>query len=122
LVVDDEEVVRDLTMEVLSVHGYNVLLAQDGLVALHVYKAFGHNIDLVLLDMIMPRMSGKETYKKLKEINPDIMVLFCSGYSSNHQLCEELRKSNLPYASKPFRIDELLRKVRQVLNHEDANA
>jgi PAS domain S-box-containing protein len=120
LVVDDEEVIRDLTLDILSANGYNVLLAQDGLEALHVYKAFGHNIDLVLLDMIMPRMGGKETYKKLKEINPDIMVLFCSGHGSNHQLCEELRKSNLPYASKPFRIDELLRKVRQALNHRAA--
>ncbi|PXF50592.1 MAG: hypothetical protein C4B57_11925 [Deltaproteobacteria bacterium] len=110
--------VRDLTLDILSAHGYNVLLAQDGLEALHVYKAFGHNIDLVLLDMIMPRMDGKETYKKLKEIDPDITVLFCSGYSQNHRLCEELKKSNLPYVNKPFRIDDLLRKMRQVLDHE----
>ena len=118
LVVDDEEIVRDLTLDILSAHGYNVFLAQDGLEALHVYKAFGHDIDLVLLDMIMPRMDGKETYKKLKEINPDITVLFCSGYSQNHRLCEELKKSNLPYVNKPFRIDDLLRKMRQVLDHE----
>ena len=120
LVVDDEEVVRDLVLEVLSVHGYNVLLAQDGLEAIHVYKAFGHTIDLVLLDMIMPRMGGKEAYEKLKEINSDIKVLFCTGYGPNHKIYEELRKSNLPYASKPFKIDELVRKVQQVLNHEAA--
>jgi two-component system cell cycle sensor histidine kinase/response regulator CckA len=120
LVVDDEEIVRDLTLEILSAYGYKVLLAQDGLEAIHVYKAFGHTIDLVLLDMIMPRMGGKETYEKLKEINPDIKVLFCSGHGSDHQVCEELRKSGLPYSSKPFKIDELVRKVRQVLNHEPA--
>ncbi len=118
LVVDDEEIVRDLTLEILSAYGYNVLLAQDGLEAIHVYRAFGHNIDLVLLDMIMPRMGGKEAYEKLKEINPDIKVLFCSGHGSDHQVCKELRKSGLPYSSKPFKIDELVRKVRQVLNHE----
>jgi two-component system cell cycle sensor histidine kinase/response regulator CckA len=120
LVVDDEEIVRDLTLEVLSAHGYNVLLAQDGLEAIHIYKAFGHNIDLVLLDMIMPRMGGKEAYEKLKEINPDIKVLFCSGHGSDHKVCEELKKSGLPYSRKPFKIYDLVRKVRQVLNHEPA--
>ncbi|MEA3386226.1 MAG: response regulator, partial [Thermodesulfobacteriota bacterium] len=118
LVVDDEEIVRDLTLEILSAYGYKVLLAQDGLEAVHVYKAFGHTIDLVLLDMIMPQMGGKEAYEKLKEINPDIKVLFCSGHGSDHQVCEELRKSGLLYSSKPFTIDKLVRKVRQVLNKD----
>lgn len=121
LVVDDEEITRDLTLEILSTYGYKVLLAQDGLEAIHVYKAFEHTIDLVLLDMIMPRMGGKEAYEKLKEINPDIKVLFCSGHGSDHQICEELRESDLPYLSKPFTIDELVRKVRQVLNYADAS-
>ncbi len=120
LVVDDEEIVRDLTLEVLSAHGYNVLLAQDGLEAIHVYKAFGHTIDLVLLDMIMPRMGGKEAYEKLKEINPDIKVLFCSGHGSDNKVCEELKKIGVPYSRKPFKIYDLARKVRQVLNHEPA--
>ncbi len=121
LVVDDEEIVRDLTLEILSAYGYNVLLAQDGREAIHVYKAFGHTIDLVLMDMIMPRMGGKEAYEKLKEINPDIKVLFCSGHGSDHQVCKELRESGLPYSGKPFTIDELVRKVRQILNHEDGS-
>ncbi|MDL1959950.1 MAG: response regulator [Deltaproteobacteria bacterium] len=118
LVVDDEEVVRDLTLEVLSVHGYNVLLAQDGLEAINVYKAFGHDIDLVLLDMFMPKLSGKEAYEKLKEINPDIKVLFCSGYGRNHKIYEELKNGNLHCISKPFKVDELVREVQQVLNHK----
>jgi len=121
LVVDDEEVVRDLTTEVLSVHGYNVLPAQDGLEAIHVYKAFEHDIDLVLLDIFMPRMGGKEAYEKLKEINPDIKVLFCSGHGSNHEIDKVPGNGDLYYVSKPFKIDELVRKVRQVLDHEDAN-
>ncbi len=120
LVVDDEEVVRDLATEVLSVHGYNVLSAQDGLEAIHVYKAFEHDIDLVLLDISMPRMGGKEAYEKLKEINPDIKVLFCSGHDPNHEMYEAPRNGDLHYVSKPFKIDELVRKVQQVLNHEDA--
>jgi len=98
-----------------------VLPAQDGLEAIHVYKAFEHDIDLVLLDIFMPRMSGKEAYEKLKEINPDIKVLFCSGHGSNHEIYEAPRNGDLHYVSKPFKIDELVRKVRQVLNHEDAS-
>ncbi|MCK4426641.1 MAG: response regulator, partial [Deltaproteobacteria bacterium] len=120
LVVDDEEVVRDLTQEVLSVHGYNVLLAQDGLEAIHVYKAFGHDIDLVLLDMFMPRLGGKEAYEKLKEINPDIKVIFCSGYGRNHKIYEELRNGDLHCISKPFKVDVLVREVQQVLSHKVA--
>jgi CheY-like chemotaxis protein len=94
-----------------------VLLAQDGLDAIHVYKAFGHDIDLVLLDMFMPRLSGKEAYEKLKEINPDIKVIFCSGYGRDHKICEELRNGDLHCISKPFKIDVLIREVQQALNH-----
>ncbi len=71
--------------------------------------------------MIMPRMGGKEAYEKLKEINPDIKVLFCSGHGSDHKVCEELKKCGLPYSKKPFKIYDLARKVRQVLNHEDTS-
>lgn len=121
LVVDDEEVVRDLTREVLSVYGYSVLLAQDGLEALHVYRAFEHDVDLVLLDICMPRMGGKETYEKLKEINSDIKVLFCSGHNPDNEMYEASIIDDLHCVSKPFKIGELVRKVQQVLNQKNAN-
>ena len=94
---------------------------KDGLEAIHVYKAHEHDIDLVLLDILMPRMSGKEAYEELKKINPDIKVLFYGGHSPNHEIYEAPGNGDLHYVSKPFKIDELVRKVRQVLNHEDAS-
>ncbi|OEU49036.1 MAG: hypothetical protein BA861_04945 [Desulfobacterales bacterium S3730MH5] len=120
LVVDDEEIVRDLATEVLSSHGYRVMPAKDGLEALHVYKAFGYDIDLVLMDMLMPRMGGKEAYKKLKEINPEIRVLFCSGHGSDCEVVEDLHNKGLPFVSKPYKINELAEKVRQMLDRESS--
>jgi len=121
LVVDDEEIVRELASEILSSYGYRVMLAKDGAEAIHIYKAFGHNIDLVLLDMVMPRMSGKEAYAKLKKISPGIKILLCSGYSSHNQEVEMLRENGLPFISKPYKIKELLGKVRQVLGSEPSH-
>jgi CheY-like chemotaxis protein len=118
LVVDDEEVVRDLTQEVLSVNGYNVLLAQDGLEALNLFRSHGQDIDLVLLDMFMPHMSGKETYDELKKINPNIKVLFCSGYGRMQETHKKLENDGLNCISKPFKIDELVSKVHRALNNE----
>ena len=120
LVVDDEEIVRDLATEVLSSHGYRVMPAKDGLEALHVYKAFGYDIDLVLMDMLMPRMGGKEAYKKLKEINPEVKVLFCSGHGSDCEVVEDLHNKGLPFVSKPYKINELAEKVRQMLDRESS--
>jgi PAS domain S-box-containing protein len=121
LVVDDEEVVRDLTREVLSVYGYSVLLAQDGLEALNVYSAFEHDVDLVLLNICMPRMGGKETYEKLKEINSNIKVLFCSGHNPDNEICGASIINDPNCVGKPFKIGELVGKVQQVLNHKNAN-
>ncbi len=121
LVVDDEEIVRELALEILSAYGYRVMLAKDGAEAVHIYSAFGHNIDLVLMDMVMPRMNGRQAYAKLKKINPGINILLCSGYGSNNQEVEMLRKDNLPFISKPYKIKELLCKVRQALDSEPSS-
>lgn len=116
LVVDDEEIVRDLAKEVLSSHGYTVMTARDGLEALHIYEALGRRIDLVILDVIMPGMNGQETYKKLKGINPDIKVLFCSGHGMDQETVNEVMERGLPFTGKPFDLDELMEQVRRVLD------
>ena len=117
LVADDEEVIRDLAREVLEKFGYKVLLAKDGKEAVQIYRAFGSSIDIVILDLAMPGLSGVETYKKLCEINPLINVLFCSGRAS-----ADMRFSNdpdlqgKPFAAKPFNIEEFPKKLREVLD------
>ncbi len=116
LVVDDEEIVRDLASEVLSSQGYTVMTAKDGLEALHIYEALGPHIDLIILDIIMPKMNGTEAYRKLKEINSEVKVLFCSGHGMDQATVKEVMEKGLPFTEKPFKLDELLGQVRKVLD------
>ncbi len=116
LVVDDEEIVRDLASEILMEHGYTVLTASDGLEALHVCEAVGRNIDLVILDIMMPRMNGIETHKRLKEFKPDMKILFCSGHGADEETVKGVIEGRLPYTPKPFTPQELLAAVRDALD------
>ena len=73
--VDDEPFVRDLALDILSPAGYQVLMAKDGVEALHMYHAYKNSIDLLLLDIVMPKMNGKQVFDKIKEINPEQKIL-----------------------------------------------
>jgi PAS domain S-box-containing protein len=118
LVVDDEEVVRYLAKDVLESHGYTVLLASDGVEAIEEYREKSDSIALVLIDMIMPRMGGRETFLKLKEINPNVKALLFTGYGKNGEAHEIMRNGISDFIQKPFQLDELLYKVRDVLDKE----
>lgn len=119
LVVDDEDLVRTLSLEVLRPLGYTVLCAEDGLQALHMYKVMGSTIDLVVLDMTMPQMDGKATYLKLKEENPEIQVLFCSGKGGREQLLDgDAELAGKPFAEKPFTAYDLPVAIRCALSGE----
>ncbi len=115
LVVDDEEVMRYLAKDVLESYGYRVLLASDGLEALDAFKQNG-GIGLVIIDMIMPRMGGRETYLKLKELDPQVKALLSTGYDRNGEVREILRSGVTGFIQKPFDLDELLLKVRAALD------
>ncbi|MCP4728210.1 MAG: response regulator [bacterium] len=115
LVVDDEEHVRTLTSKLLGKLGYNVLLAVNGLEALKIYSDNKENIDLVLLDMIMPEMDGKDTILKLKEINPDLRIVLSSGYSQDGKAADILMDGVLGFVQKPFRMGELSTAIAEAL-------
>ncbi len=121
LVVDDEAIVRDLASEILSDQGYTVMTAKDGLEAVHVYEAMGDQIDLIILDIIMPKMSGIKAYKKLKNLTPDIKVLFCSGHGADEDIVKEVIEGRLPFTAKPFMPDELLAAVRNTLDSKGSS-
>jgi hypothetical protein len=80
LLADDEPMIRDLASNILQRYGYQVLLAEDGLQALEIYQQEKGRIDLVLLDLAMPRLSGDDTFRRLREIDPNVRVLLSSGY------------------------------------------
>ena len=123
LLVDDEEIIIDVSPEMLTELGYEVLTARSGEEALEQYRINRDKIDLVILDMIMPDMGGGETYDRLKQIDPNIMVLLSSGYSIDGQATEILKRGCNGFIQKPFNIEILSKKIREILNnHQNISA
>jgi len=115
LVVDDEEMIIDTCKQLLEGMGHKVLIAKSGKDALEIYEKNKHEIDMVILDMIMPDMGGGETYDKLKEINPKVKVLLASGYSIDGQASEILARGCNGFIQKPFHMENLSRKIKEIL-------
>jgi CheY-like chemotaxis protein len=116
LLVDDEEAVRHIGQEMLKAMGYHVLTASDGKEAIGIYGEHRDDISIVLLDMVMPRMGGAETYDNLKHMNSDVKVLLLSGYSVDGQATEILDRGCDGFIQKPFDMKELSGKMRQILD------
>lgn len=116
LFVDDERTVIEGCEGLLNKMGYNVLTAGSGKETLEIYKRKSDEIDMVILDMIMPEMSGGETYDRLKEMNPDIKVLLASGYSIKGQATEILKRGCNGFIQKPFNMEALSMKIREILD------
>ena len=115
LLVDDEAVVRKICMSILEKIGYRVLSAKDGQEAIELYRNNKDEIDIVLLDMIMPNMSGGEVYDHLKEINPEVKALLLSGYSIDGEATEILNQGCDGFIQKPFDIKKLSAEIRKIL-------
>jgi PAS domain S-box-containing protein len=116
LLVDDEEIIRDLGADLLADRGYQVLLAADGREAIKIYKKRGPEIALVILDVVMPGWGGKETFQKLKTLNPRVQVLLSSGYSAKGEVAEILKLGASGFIQKPYREEELAARVRELLD------
>ena len=118
LLVDDEVMVLGVGVEVLRELGYTVLEAQGGGQAVELYNEKRDAIDLVILDMIMPDMGGGETYDMMREINPEVKVLLSSGYSIDGEATEILERGCDGFIQKPFSVEELSMKIREVLDRK----
>jgi PAS domain S-box-containing protein len=118
LLVDDEDVVLEVGAEMLKKLGYEVALARGGQQALEVYRGDQDQIDMVIIDMIMPGMGGGQTYDRLKELNPAAKVLLSSGYSIDGQAAEILGRGCNGFIQKPFNIKKLSQKIRTILNNQ----
>jgi CheY-like chemotaxis protein len=118
LLVDDEDIVREASKDLIEAMGYRVFTAKDGREAIEVYKSNRDDIDVVLLDVVMPNMGAREAYDILKELDPDIKVLLFSGYSIDGQATEILERGANAFIQKPFSIEELSGKIREVLDKQ----
>jgi len=116
LLVDDEEMIIDVGSQLLEKLGYTVLEARGGKEAIQIYQENKDNIDMIILDMIMPDIGGSEAYDKIKIIDPEVKVLLSSGYSVEGQATEILEKGCNGFIQKPFNLKSLSRKIREVLN------
>jgi CheY-like chemotaxis protein len=116
LIAEDDASVRELIKEVLLGYGYKVIEAVDGEDAVRRFKDNKDRIQLLILDVIMPKKNGKEVYDDIKEIKPDIKAIFTSGYTADIIHKKGILEERLDFILKPISPDEFLRKVREVLD------
>ncbi|MCB0337401.1 MAG: response regulator, partial [Bdellovibrionales bacterium] len=113
LVVDDEEPVRNVLSKSLSHLGYQVEVAENGEQAIEKYVQTVGHYDLVILDMLMPQLSGEQVFFSLKEHNPEVAVLVISGFTSEESVNRILENGGKGFIQKPFTIEALAKKVRE---------
>ena len=116
LLVDDEQMVLEVSKDLLEYMGYRVYAAGSGQEAIAVYMEKRNEIDLVILDMILPGLSGGETFDRLREIDPEIRVLLCSGYSIEGEAQQIVDRGCNGFIQKPFQLKNLSQKVREALD------
>ena len=121
LVIEDDTQVRASTKKVLERVGYRVIEAVDGRDALRVFTDYKNIIDLVILDVIMPKKNGKEVYEDLKKEQPGVKVLFTSGYTADIIEKKGILKDSQNFILKPATPRKLLEKVRDILNEESGS-
>lgn len=122
LLVDDHHVIRDVTAKLLSALGYSVATASDGSEALAYYKKNWINVDLVIMDMVMPGMSAQECFTLLREINPRIKAILSTGYANNNLVQDILDDGMLGFIQKPYQIDSLAQIVANILQPQTNEA
>jgi two-component system cell cycle sensor histidine kinase/response regulator CckA len=120
LLIDDENMIVEVGREILEILGYKVLTARSGKKGIEIYQQNRDQIDVIILDMIMPSMGGTETYYKIKEIDPDAKFLLSSGYSVDKEASKILDGSRNGFIQKPFTINQLSEKMRKILDQKPA--
>ncbi len=115
LLIDDESIILEVGRRLLKELGYKVFIAKNGKSALKIFSACHDGIDLVILDIVMPEMDGKEIYAKMKQIKSDLYVLLASGYSIDWQARKMIEDGCHDFIQKPFKFHELSGKIRKIL-------
>ncbi len=113
LIIDDEEIIRDVGRSILESSGYRVVTASNGKEAVDIYRRMHKEINIVITDLVMPVMDGMATFEELKKINPDVKVIVSSGYSPDSEKIKG--KGIAGFINKPFRVSEITKLVKDVL-------
>jgi len=119
LVVDDDETVLAVSRMMLEEFGFGVLTAEDGRAGLETFRAESEGIDLVLLDMTMPRMGGEEAFREIRRVKRDVKVILTSGFNEQEATSRFVGRGLAGFIQKPYRPEDLIRVVREVLGSED---
>lgn len=117
LVVEDEEMMITIVSEILRVNGYQVIQARDGVEGWELYRKNHESIGAVILDMGLPRMSGKELFNKIKGINPLVRIIVATGFNDNNLKNDVMREGALAYIQKPYKPKDILSVLRKVFEH-----
>jgi CheY-like chemotaxis protein len=120
LLVEDEDAVRELTRQILRLNGYSVLQAARGHEALEVSREYDGCIDLLLTDVIMPQMNGRELADLLRKQRPELRVVYMSGYAEDAIVHQGALEPGVVLVEKPFNPEVLVRTVRQALDQQDS--
>lgn len=115
LVVDDEELIADLARDILVRFGYTVLTAYSGEEAVDVYRRHKQKIAVVVLDIVLPDMDGREVFRRIREIDPEAQVIISSGYNQERDASDLLDEGALLFMQKPYRIASLVGTVGEVI-------
>lgn len=121
LLADDESALRRLVRRVLERQGYRVLAAESGEAALQLAEGGHGEVDLLLTDVVMPGMSGRELAERLLPSHPGMRLLYTSGYTDDEIVRHGVSRCGIPFLAKPFAPEELLRKVQEVLEAAPAS-
>ncbi len=115
LLIENDQFVSHAINEILSSSGLRVYLAHDGLEGEEMYRAYQDDIDMVILDWRLPKQNGRDTLRKIRQINPDIQVMVSSGYAAEEVISQLADQHPFTFLGKPFDIDLLLGEVEKLL-------
>jgi len=118
LIAEDDKEVMSFSREVLERYGYRVIEAVDGEDAVEKFADHEHTIDMLLLDVVMPKKNGREVLEVIRKLRPDVKALFISGYAPGSIHNKGILEEGIHYVSKPISIEGLLRRVREVLDQK----
>lgn len=116
MIVDDEEIIREMIRRFLDKYGYHVITASKGFEAIEKFKQIGGKVDIVVQDMVLPDTSGIEVFKQLREMNPRIKGILTSGYDKDTLEYDD-DEDGITFLKKPFRIAQLIQKLEEMLNN-----